>query len=405
MTAAAQRDLAPRFFANRDKPMEDDTLLAHAGRHPFDNHGIVNPPVYHASTVLFPTYQAFRNASSAEVRYGRRGTPTSFALCEAVSALERAHGTVVAPSGLGAITTVLLACTKAGDHVLVTDSTYAPTRQFMDNVMVRYGVEAEYYDPLVGGDIAGLLRDNTAVVWTETPGSQTFEMQDIPAIAEAAHARGAVVVTDNTWGAGYFYRPLEHGADISVQAGTKYIVGHSDVMMGTVACNEATFQRVEDTWGYLGHMPGPDDMYLALRGLRTMAVRLERHHKSGLEIARWLAARPEVARVMHPGLESDPGHGMWKRDFTGSSGLFGFVLNGDREDAVAALLDGLEYFGMGYSWGGFESLLIPTWPGRARTATSWDPAGQSFRMHVGLEDTKDLIADLEAGLERFNAAL
>jgi len=385
--------------------MEDDTLLAHAGRNPFENHGIVNPPVYHASTVLFPTYEAFRNAGSATVRYGRRGTPTSFALSDAVTALERAHGTVLAPSGLGAITTALLACTKTGDNVLVTDSTYAPTRQFMDNVMARFGVSVTYYDPLTGGGIAELIGDNTTVVWTETPGSQTFEMQDIPAIVEAAHARGAVVMTDNTWGAGYFYRPLDQGVDISVQAGTKYIVGHSDVMMGTVACNEATFERVQDTWGYLGHMPGPDDMYLALRGLRTMAVRLERHHSSGLVVARWLETRPEVARVMHPGLESDPGHGLWKRDFTGASGLFGFVLNGERSEAVAALLDGLKYFGMGYSWGSFESLLIPTSPARVRSATTWEPAGQTFRIHVGLEDPKDLIADLEAGLERFRADL
>jgi len=385
--------------------MEDDTLLAHAGRHPFENHGIVNPPVYHASTVLFPSFDAFRNAASATVRYGRRGTPTSFALADAVSVLERAHGTVLAPSGLGAITTVLLGCTKAGDHVLVTDSTYAPTRQFMDNVLARFGVSVTYYDPLIGAGIAALIQDNTTVVWTETPGSQTFEMQDIPAIVAATHARGAVVITDNTWGAGYYYRPLEQGVDISVQAATKYIVGHSDVMMGTVACNEATFERVEATWGYLGHMPGPDDMYLALRGLRTMGARLDRHHESGLAIARWLEERPEVTRVMHPGLESDPGHALWKRDFTGASGLFGFVLNGERSEAVAAMLDGMKYFGMGYSWGGFESLLIPTWPQRVRTATIWDQPGQTFRIHVGLEDPKDLIADLEAGLERFNAAL
>lgn len=385
--------------------MEDDTLLAHAGRHPFDNHGIVNPPVYHASTVLFPTFEAFSNAAKAEVRYGRRGTPTSFALADAVSALERAHGTVLSPSGLGAITTALTACTKAGDHVLVTDSTYAPTRQFMDKVMARFGVEVTYYDPLVGAGIAELMRDNTTVVWTESPGSQTFEMQDIPAIAGVAKAHGAVVITDNTWGAGYFYRPLEHGVDISVQAGTKYIVGHSDVMMGTVACNEATFGRVEEAWGYFGNMPGPDDMYLALRGLRTMGVRLGRHHENGLDIARWLEGRPEVARVMHPGLKSDPGHALWRRDFTGASGLFGFVLKGDHREAVAALLDGLKYYGMGYSWGGFESLLIPTWPNRVRSATSWDEPGQTFRIHVGLEDPKDLIADLEAGLERFSAAL
>jgi len=385
--------------------MEDDTLLAHAGRKPFENYGIVNPPVYHASTVLFPTLEAFQSAATAKVKYGRRGTPTSFALEEAVAKLEGAHGAVALPSGLAAITTALMACTKAGDNVLITDSSYAPTRQFMDNLLVRFGVSATYYDPTIGADIDGLIRDNTSVVWTECPGSQTFEMQDIPAIAKAAKARGAIVMMDNTWSGGYFCKPLALGVDISVQAGTKYIVGHSDTMMGTVACNEATYQRVHDTMGYLGIAPGPDDVYLALRGLRTMGVRLRQHHEAGLKIARWLSQRPEVERVMHPGLESDPGHAIWKRDFTGASGLFGFVLKSDRHEAVAAMMDSLRYHGMGYSWGGFESLLIPTSPQKARSATQWDPAGQTFRIHVGLEDPDDLIADLADGLQRFNDAL
>lgn len=385
--------------------MKDDTLLGHAGNAPFENHGVVNPPVYHASTILFPTLDALRNASKARVRYGRRGTPTSYALEEAITELEGGHGTVVVPSGIAAIASALLACLKAGDHLLVTDSVYAPTRHFCETTLKRYGVETEYYDPLIGGGIARLMRPETKVVFVESPGTATFEVQDIPAIAAAAHDGGALVIADNTWGAGYYFKPLSKGADIVVQAGTKYVVGHSDVMMGLVTCgDEALNSRLRDDIQSLGMCSGPDDVYLALRGLRTMGVRMARHYENATKIARWLKGRPEVARVMYPALDDDPGHELWKRDFTGACGLFGFVLHNSDQKALAAMMDGLKLHGMGFSWGGYESLLIPTAPEKVRTATKWEVAGQCMRIHVGLEDPDDLIADLEAGLERMGKA-
>lgn len=384
--------------------MKDDTLLTVAGRDPDANHGIVNPPVYHASTVLFPTLDAFDNYHKAKVRYGRRGTPTTFALEEAVAALEGGAGAIAVPSGLAAITAALMACLKTGDHVLVTDSAYFPTRYFCNTTLKRFGVETTYYDPLIGGGIAALIRPNTRVVFIESPGSHTFEVQDIPAIAKAAHAAGALVVADNTWGAGYYCKPLSLGADVVVHAGTKYFVGHSDTMMGLIVCkDEALGRAIREDAQVFGLTAGPDDVYLALRGLRTMGVRLPRHYENGLKLALWLAARPEVSRVMHPALPDDPGHALWQRDFTGACGLFGFVLRNENRTALAAMLDGLEYFGMGFSWGGFESLLIPTAPGKIRSATRWTVPGQAMRMHVGLEDPDDLIADLEAGFARMNA--
>jgi cysteine-S-conjugate beta-lyase len=384
--------------------MKDNTIVTHTGNHPYDNHGIVNPPVYHASTVLTRTYEAFLDRSNAKVRYGRRGTPTTFALEEAMTALERAHGTVIAPSGLAAITMTLSALTEAGDHILITDNTYAPTRNFSNKILKKFGVEAEFYDPAIGADVAGLIRDNTRLIWTESPGSQTFEVQDIPAIVQAAHARDVIVVMDNTWSGGYFYKPLDHGVDISVQAATKYIVGHSDVMMGTIACNEKTYAKVQDSAGSFGLCAGPDDVYLALRGLRTIGVRMDRHNDNGLKMAKWLESHPEVIKVMHPGLPGSAGHELWKRDFTGASGLFGFVLKDPSRARLSALLDTLKFYGMGASWGGYESLLLPNSPAGNRTATTWEPGGQTMRIHVGLEDIDDLIADLSAGLDRYSAA-
>ena len=385
--------------------MKDDTLLGHVGNTPFENHGVVNPPVYHASTILFPTLEAYRNAKNAKVRYGRRGTPTSFAFEDAVAALEGGSGAVSTPSGLLAITSVILTCVKAGDHVLMADSAYQPTRYFCETVLKRFGVEAEYYDPMIGGGIAALIRPNTTVVYVESPGSLTFEVQDIPAIAEAAHKAGAIVIADNTWGAGYYYKPLALGADISLQAATKYIVGHSDTNLGIAVWKDnERFARVRDEVQSLGVCAGPDDLYLALRGLRTMGVRLPRHFENGLKIARWLKARPEVSHVMHPALEDDPGHALWKRDFTGACGLFGFVLRETSQKALAAMMDGLKLHGMGASWGGYESLMIPSVPNTSRSATRWEIEGQCMRIHVGLEDPDDLIADIEAGLERFNKA-
>lgn len=385
--------------------MKDDTLLTHAGNAPFDNHGVVNPPVYHASTILFPTLEAYRNAKTAKVRYGRRGTPTSFALEDAVAALEGGSGAVSTPSGLSAITAVITACVKAGDHILVSDSAYQPTRYFCQTVLAKFGVETEYYDPTLGGGIAALMRANTSVVFVESPGSLTFEVQDIPAIAEAAHKTGAIVIADNTWGAGYYYKPLALGADISLQAGTKYIVGHSDTNLGIAVWKDGErFDHIRDDVQSMGICAGPDDLYLALRGLRTMGVRMPRHFESGLRIARWLKDRPEVSHVMHPALADDPGHALWKRDFTGACGLFGFVLHNTDQKALAAMMDGLKLHGMGASWGGYESLMIPASPNTSRSATRWEIEGQCMRIHVGLEDPGDLIADIEAGLERLNKA-
>lgn len=384
--------------------MKDDTRLTHAGLDPFAHQGAVNPPVYHASTILFPDLDTLEGRKPVKMAYGLRGTPTTFALEDAFTALERGFGTVLTPSGLGAVALALFACARSGDHVLVTDSVYGPTREFCDQVLSRYGVTTEYYDPLIGADIAPLLRPETAVVFLESPGSQTFEVQDVPAIAAAARAAGARVLMDNTWAAGYYFKPLEHGVDIAIHAGTKYPAGHADLMLGALVCAESVYGQVRAFSRWLGNGVGPDDVYLALRGLRTLAVRLERHQRSALAIARWLEERPEVLRVIHPALPGDPGHGLWKRDFGGACGLFGFVLRPVSREALAAMLEGMTLFGMGWSWGGFESLLIPVQPEHIRTVTPWAPGGPTLRMHVGLEDVDDLLADLEAGFERLNGA-
>ncbi|MEC7303405.1 MAG: cystathionine beta-lyase, partial [Pseudomonadota bacterium] len=349
--------------------MKDDTIITHSGRHPFENHGVVNPPVYHASTILFPTMDEYANrGDTARVRYGRRGTPTTFALEDALTELEGgpATGTAIVPSGLSAITMTLMAFVQTGDHILITDNTYGPTRSFSTGKLSQLGIEAEFYDPAIDAGIEKLIRPNTPLIWLESPGSQTFEMQDVGAIAEVAKSKSIVTMIDNTWSGGYYFKPLSHGIDISVQAGTKYIVAHSDVMLGSITCNEATFDQVYASAQSFGACSGPDDIYLALRGLRTMGVRMPRHHESGLKIARWLQERPEVIRVMHPGLPQDPGHERWKRDFTGASGLFGFVVESDNPLKAAAMMDGLKFFGMGSSWGGFESLLIPASPEKNR---------------------------------------
>lgn len=383
--------------------MKDDTKLTHAGRHPHENHGAVNTPVYHASTILFPTLADFDSRDRKYV-YGRKGTPTTSTLEEAVSALEQAHGTVLAPSGLAAVTTTLMSFVQAGGHILLTDSTYFPTRKFASGLLARLGIEAEYYDPLIGGGIEKLIRPTTNLIWMEAPGSLTFEMQDVPAIVAAAKKHGVPTAIDNTWSGGYFFKPLTHGVDVSVQAATKYIVGHSDAMLGTIACNEEAYPKVLDTFMQQGNCAGPDDVYLGTRGLRTMAVRMQRQHENGIKLAEWLRDRPEVTRVMHPGLPNDPGYEIWKRDFTGASGLFGFVVDCTDRAALAAMLDGMELFGMGASWGGYESLILPSDPSKMRTATKWEANGSTLRMHIGLEDPDDLIEDLTAGFKRLNAA-
>lgn len=380
-----------------------DTVIVTAGRDPEANFGIVNPPVYHASTVLYPTLEAVK-ARAQPVTYGRRGTPTTFALQDAIAELEGGYKTALTSSGLSAVTTALLAFLKSGDHLLMVDSVYQPSRHFCDTVLVRYGVDVEYYDPLIGGGIERLIRPETKVVFTESPGSVTFEVQDIPAIAEAAHRTDITVMLDNTWASPLYFKPFEHGVDVSIQAVTKYLCGHSDVMMGAITTTEAAWKELLDTHGAIGQCVAPDDVYLVLRGIRTLSTRLERHMKSGIALAQWLAKRQEVKRVLHPALPDDPGYEIWKRDFTGASGLFSVELKPCSEKALAAFLDGLELFGMGYSWGGFESLVIPQYPKKMRTATDWHAEGQILRFHVGLEDIGDLVADLEAGFARLHAA-
>ena len=389
-------------MSKRTRKQKDETRLAHAGRDPSRQHGFVNTPIYRGSSVIFPNAAALE-ANHQDFTYGRLGTPTVRALEEAIAEIEGGHRTLLAPSGLSAIATSLLAFVRAGDEVLVVDSVYRPARRFCDNVLKRLGVAVTYYDPLVGEGIGRLITDKTRVVFTESPGSQTFEVQDIPAIARPAHAAGAVVILDNTWATPLYFKPFAHGADVSIQAATKYIGGHADIMLGSITTTKKTSAAIAKTHEDLGLCVGPEDVYLGLRGLRTLAVRLDRHQKSALELARWLAQRPEVARVIHPALPGDPGYALWKRDFSGASGLFSIILNPFSRKSVAAMLDGLSLFGMGYSWGGFESLIIPFDPRDYRTATTWNAEGPALRLHVGLEDVEDLKADLDAGFARLNA--
>lgn len=380
------------------------TAILHTGRDPAAQHGFVNTPAYRGSTVLFPTLDALEAYDDQLFKYGRHGTPTTAALEEAISKLECGQRTLLTASGYQAVTTAILAFVKAGDHVLMVDSVYQPTRKFCDTILARLGVSTTYYDPLVGAGIADLILPNTRVVFTESPGSLTFEMQDIGAITKAAHARGAIVIMDNTWATGLYFRPLEHGVDVSINACTKYIVGHADAMLGAITTNAQTTKAVEETRATLGGCPGSEEAYLGLRGLRTLAVRLERHQRSALEVARWLGTRPEVERILHPALPTDPGHALWKAQYKGASGLFSIILKPTPRKALAAMLDGLELFGMGYSWGGFESLIVPFNPKRYRTATAWTAEGPALRLHIGLDDVGDLIADLDAGFARLNSA-
>ena len=386
-------------------PQKPETRLVTAGRDTQAQKGFVNPPVVHGSTVLYPTADDL-HAHRGEFQYGRHGTPTTRALQDVLMALEgpQCAGVGLAPSGLAAISTTLLSVLKAGDHLLVCDNVYRPSRNFCNGLLARYDVETTYFDPLVGAGIEALFKPNTKAVLIEAPGSQSFEMPDIPAIASVAHGRGALVIDDNTWATPLYHRSLEQGVDISMQAATKYIGGHSDIMFGTISANAKAWPQLAEGIKLLGICAGPDDVYLALRGLRTLSVRLAQHCKSGLEIARWLSNRPEVARVLHPALESDPGHAIWKRDFTGASGLFSIVLKPAPQKAVDALLDTVKLFGMGFSWGGFESLVIPFDCDLYRTATKWTPGGPTLRLHIGLENVDDLKADLDCGFAALKAA-
>ena len=378
------------------------TVLAHAGSHPGDHHGFVNTPSYRGSTVVFPDVATMQSGNQ-RFGYGRWGNPTTAALAEAITALEGAEGTVICPSGLAACTTAILATVGAGDHLLVPDSVYAPTRHFCETAGKRFGIETTYYDPLIGAGIEGLFRQNTKAVFAESPGSHTFEIQDIPAIAEVAHRHDALVIMDNTWATPLFFKAIPAGVDISLMAATKYIVGHSDAMLGTVAAGPRAWERLKAFHFQSGMYVGPDDVNLALRGLRTLEVRLMRHQQSALKIARWLESREEVARVLHPALPSHPSHALWTRDFTGASGLFSFLTKAAPFEAVRAMLDGLSFFSLGYSWGGFESLAMTVDPRKMRTATAWNEPGHLIRLHIGLEDPADLTMDLQTGFERFNA--
>jgi cystathionine beta-lyase len=377
---------------SKDKP---DTKVVSAGRMSAEHFGVINTPVYRASTILYPNLKALK-ANSQPYTYGRRGTPSTQSFEDAISSLEGAARTVSVTSGVQAISLAILSVCGAGDHILVVDSCYEPTRTLCERTLKRFGIESTYYAP--GDGISAYLKPNTKAVFCESPGSLTFEVQDVPAIARAAHAHGASVLMDNTWATPLFFQPLAHGVDLSIQAATKYIGGHADVMLGYVAANERHAGRLHQVHGDLGLYASGDDCFLGLRGLRTLAVRLRQHQETGLALARWLKGRPEIARILHPALPDDPGYALWKRDFSGACGLFGLVLKPVSEAAIAAFVDGLQHFGIGYSWGGFESLIVPAHI--KRTAGTFTAEGPVLRIHAGLEDPADLIADLERGFVR-----
>lgn len=390
-----------------DPPRGASTLAGHLGRRPEQHLGAVNTPVYRASTILFPTVadlEASARGEYAGVGYGLHGLPTVTDLQAAIAELEGGHAALAVPSGLTATTLPLLALVRPGDHVLVTDSVYFPTRRFCDLHLARLGIEVEYYDPLAGAAIADLFRPQTSIVFTESPGSLTFEVQDIPAIAAAAHAHGALVVLDNTWATPFFFRAFDHGVDVSVHAATKYIGGHSDVLLGLIVAREEAYVPLRRLWTDLGVTASSDDCFLGLRGLRTLPTRLARHQSSALAVAQWLRTRPEVREVLYPALPGSRGHALWQRDFRGATGLFGVVLQPVPKERIDAMLNSLTLFGMGWSWGGFESLVIPTWPERVRTATRWAPGGPCLRFAIGLEEPADLIADLERGFAHLRGA-
>ncbi len=383
-----------------------ETQLVSGGRRKEWTHGIVNPPVYRASTCLFDTYAEFRERvarpTDKHLYYGRKGTPTQWALEEALTELEQGEGTMLYPSGVAAISAVLLSLVKSGDHILITDSAYDPTRSFANGLLKNMGVETTFYDPLIGEGIEGLVNENTRLILAESPGSLTFEVQDLPALVKVAKKHDLYVVIDNTWATPLFLQPLELGADISIHACTKYIGGHSDVMLGSATANKRAFKKLQRTSFQLGQTVSPDDAFLALRGLRTLEVRLKQHQENALKVAKWLKERPEIAAILHPALPGCPGHEIWKRDFKGSSGLFSIILKHGTYADMPALVDDMRLFKIGFSWGGFESLILPSDPSSCRTAVPWEVEGPLVRLHIGLENTHDLIEELAAGLDRYN---
>ncbi|HZG10250.1 MAG TPA: cystathionine beta-lyase [Allosphingosinicella sp.] len=385
-----------------------DTRLVQGGRRPEWTQGIVNPAVWRASTVLFDSVEAMKQANppqSGTLHYGRNGTPTHWALAEALTELEAgAAGTKLFPSGAAAVAMALMTVLKSGDELLMVDSVYGPTRIFCDEVLAGLGIVTRYYDPLVGRGIEALFGANTRAVFLESPGSLTFEVQDVPGICAVAKERGLVTLLDNTWATPILFPALEAGVDFAILACTKYIAGHADVMLGSVTVGPEWLGRLERRSRAFGQTVSPDDAWLALRGLRTLGVRLRQHEESGLKVARWLGEQPQVARVLHPALPSCPGHEHWAQSYRGASGLFAFTLQGGGEAERAAFVDGLSHFGIGYSWGGFESLALPADPERIRTATRWQAEGPLVRLHIGLEDADDLIEDLAQGLGCYGAA-
>ncbi|RXD05222.1 cystathionine beta-lyase [Sphingomonas sp. UV9] len=389
-----------------DKPVGDATKVVNAGRRPEWTQGIVSPPVWRASTILYDSVGHLRESASRDTHhrlfYGRKGTPTQWSLADALTSLEPgAEGTFLYCSGVAAVAAALLSVLSPGDELLLVDSAYDPTRGIANGLLKRFGITTRYYDPLIGAGIVDLIGENTRAIFMESPGSLSFEVQDVPAIVAAAKAAGVTTLLDNTWATPLFFPAIEHGVDLTILACTKYVVGHSDVMLGSVTAGPGHFKKLRETSFQLGQVASPDDCWLGSRGLRTMAIRLAQHQSSALTIAKWLQSRPEVAQVLHPALPECPGHDHFVRDFKGSSGLFSFVLNGGDEAARAALIDALDLFGIGYSWGGFESLAIPADPHRHRTVTERAAAGPMVRLQIGLEDPADLIADLEAGLAAF----
>ena len=384
--------------------MKQETKILHVGRSPAKNAGAVNVPVYHASTIIFDNLADLDAAHARKypaITYGRRGTPTTFALEQAVAELEGGFGAILAPSGMNAICTALTAFVSAGDHVLMIDSVYGPSRSYATGLLAKFGVETTFFDPLIGHEITELIQPNTRVLFLESPGSLTFEMPRLAMLAEIGKSHDLCVMIDNTWATPLYLKPFDLGIDISLHAGTKYIVGHSDAMVGVATAKDSrTFELLRKTSGDLGIHLAPDDAYLASRGIRTMAVRMPVHMNNGIELADWLQSRSEVVRVMHPALSSDPGHAMWQKDFTGASGLFSVVLRPAPRDSLAALVDHLELFGMGFSWGGYESLILPSSP--PRTVRKYDQSeGWLVRIHAGLDHIDDLKNDLAAGLKRY----
>lgn len=395
-----------------DKNIREATKIIHAGRDPKEQGWMVNPPIYQTSTIVFPTLKdliyAERGYSNNdlvepyELKYGRYGTQTNFALEKAIAEIENGYNSFVTSSGAAAINTALVAFLKSGDHLLVTDNVYSPTRGFADKFLKKFGIETTYFDPNIGEDIKKLIKKNTKVIFMESPGSLSFEVHDVAAICKVAKKHNVTTIVDNSWASAIYYKPLDHGADISVTALTKYINGHSDIMMGAITVQEKHFRIMYEAFRYMAVTAAPFSSYMVQRGMRTVKVRMDHCFKSALDIAKWLSARPEVEKVLYPALESDAGHKIWKRDFTGAAGLFSIVLDKKySNESLARMVDKLHYFSMGYSWGGYESLILPFDATNIRTVTKWPYGNKTcLRINVGLEDVADLKEDLEAGFKR-----